>query len=224
MKGRIRSIEQIIEEHVHRWEFSRHREVAKQTKPPVVTLSREPGSGGRIVAEGLAEKYGLSIFHQEVIHDMAQSAKVSKRLLETLDEKGISMVEDWISAAIRERHLWPDEYLQHLMKVIGTIGSHGAAVIIGRGANFILPPEGRFRVRVIAPLKVRVERVARDFDVTPDEAKKRIIRTESNRRAFIRKYFNADIADPNNYDVVMNTGTLSVQQAVGAIGGLLSLE
>ena len=223
MKGRFRSVEQIIEEHVHRWQLSRHREEVKQPQPPVVTLSREPGSGGRIIAEGLAETYGLSIFHQEVIHDMAQSAKVSKVLLETLDEKGISMVEDWISAAIRERHLWPDEYLQHLMKVIGTIGKHGAAVIIGRGANFILPPEGRFRVRVIAPIKTRIERVAREFDVPPEKAKNRIIRTESNRRAFIRKYFNSDIDDPLNYDIVINTGTLSIEQAVKTIGNLLEL-
>ena len=223
MKGRIRSVEQIIEEQVHRWQISQPREVEKEPLAPVVTLSREPGSGGRIVAEGLAECSDLDIFHQEVIHEMAQSAGVSKRLLETLDEKGISMVEDWVSAAIRERYLWPDEYLQHLMKVIGTIGKHGGAVIIGRGANFILPPEGRFRIRVIAPLELRVERVAKEFDVNPEEAKRRITRTESDRRAFMRKYFNADIADPRNYDLVINTGTLTIEKSVQTICKLLDL-
>jgi len=172
MKGRIRSVEQIIEQQVHRWQISQPREIEKEPVPPIVTLSREPGSGGRLVAEGLAECSGLDIFHQEVIHEMAQSAKVSKRLLETLDEKRISMIEDWISAAIRERYLWPDEYLQHLMKVIGTIGEHGGAVIIGRGANFILPPESRFRVRVIAPLEMRIEMVAKSYDVAPEEARR----------------------------------------------------
>lgn len=223
MKGRIRSVEQIIEEQVHRWQISQPREIEQEPLAPIVTLSREPGSGGRIVAEGLAECSELDIFHQEVIHEMAQSAGVSKRLLETLDEKGISMVEDWVSAAIRERYLWPDEYLQHLMKVIGTIGKHGGAVIIGRGANFILPPEGRFRIRVIAPLELRVERVAKEFDVAPEEAKRRITRTESDRRAFMRKYFNADIADPHNYDLVINTGTLTIEKSVQTICKLLNL-
>ena len=48
---------------------------------------------------------------------MALSAKVSSRVLESLDEKGLSMLDDWVSAVINQQHLWPDEYLQHLLKV-----------------------------------------------------------------------------------------------------------
>jgi cytidylate kinase len=70
------------------------------------------------------------------------------------------MIEDWVSAAISERHLWPDEVSRVLMRVIGAIGRHGKAIIVGRGANFVLPPENRFRVRIIAPLELRVNRVA----------------------------------------------------------------
>ena len=73
--------------------------------------------------------------YYEFIHDMAESARVSVRLLETLDEKGVSVLEEWISSLVDKRHLWPDRYLQHLMKIIGTIGKHGRAVIVGRGAN-----------------------------------------------------------------------------------------
>jgi cytidylate kinase len=148
---------------------------------------------------------------------MAKSADVSAQLLETLDEKGLSVLEDWISSLVYDRHLWPDQYLQHLMKVIGTIGKHGRAVIVGRGANFILPADNRFRVRVVAPQKERIQHVARDFNIPEDEARRRVIRTESDRRAFIRKYFNADISDPINYDIVINTGTLSVDSAVNLI-------
>jgi cytidylate kinase len=107
------------------------------------------------------------------------------------------------------------------MNVIGTIGKHGRAVVVGRGANFILPPEQRFRARITASQKLRIENVAREFNLSPDEAKRRVIKTESNRKAFIRKYFNADIADPTNYDLVINTGTLSVANAVDVIGAAL---
>lgn len=152
---------------------------------------------------------------------MAQRAEVSKRLLATLDERGLSILEDWISSLVYDRHLWPDQYLKHLMNVIGTIGKHGRAVVIGRGANFILPPEQRFRVRITAPQMLRIENVARDFNLSMDEAKRRVIKTESDRKAFIRKYFNAEIADPTNYDLVMNTETLTVDNAVDVIGAAL---
>jgi cytidylate kinase len=107
------------------------------------------------------------------------------------------------------------------MKVIGTIGRHGRAVIIGRGANFILPADQQFRVRITAPQNLRIEHVARDFNVSHDEAKRRIIRTESDRKAFVRKYFNADIADPMNYDLIVNTATLSVDNTVDVISAAL---
>ena len=97
------------------------------------------------------------------------------------------------------------------------IGKHGRAVIVGRGANFILPPDNRVRIRVVAPQITRIQNVAKNFKVSEDEAKRRVIRTESDRRAFIRKYFNADITDPINYDLIINTGTLSIDEAVDII-------
>jgi len=107
------------------------------------------------------------------------------------------------------------------MKVGGTIGEHGRAIIVGRGANFVLPPGRRFRVRIVAPEKKRVKKVSTDYGVPLKEAKRRIIKTESGRRAFIRKYFNADIADPVNYDLIINTGTISIDAATDAIKGAL---
>jgi cytidylate kinase len=103
------------------------------------------------------------------------------------------------------------------MKVIGTIGEHGRAVIVGRGANFILPAETCFRIRVVSPRPLRVQSVINDFNTSEEEAYRRVLRTESDRRAFIRKYFNADIADPVNYDFVINTGSVNVNTAVRAI-------
>jgi len=217
----MKSVSQIVEEQVHRWQIQHKATPEKKAPVPVVTLSREPGSGGRIVAQNIAARLGFEVFHQEVLHEMAQRAEVSKRLLATLDERGLSILEDWISSLVYDRHLWPDQYLKHLMNVIGTIGKHGRAVVIGRGANFILPPEQRFRVRITAPQMLRIENVARDFNLSMDEAKRRVIKTESDRKAFIRKYFNAEIADPTNYDLVMNTETLTVDNAVDVIGAAL---
>jgi len=224
MKSKARFIEQIVEEQVQRWQISLSGKKEEVTLAPVISISREPGSGGRILAQKIAEKYALDLFHQEVIHKMAASAKVSKVFMQTLDEKGLSVLEHWIASTVHQRQLWPDQYLQHLMKVIGTIGKHGNAVIIGRGANFILPPEGRFRARVVAPREVRIENVARDYGVSRDEAKRRITRTESERRAFIRKYFNANIADPANYDLVINTETIDIDRAAATVGCAVALQ
>lgn len=218
MKGKARSIERIVEEQIKNWQLSQAERRKKKVPAPVITISREPGSGGRLLAQEIAREHALDLFHQEVLHKMAASAKVNATLLETLDERALNTLENWIASLVHERHLWPDQYLQHLMKVIGIIGKHGGAVVVGRGANYILPPENRFRVRVVAPLEVRIDHVARNFDVSRDEARKRVIRTESDRRAFIRKYFNADISEPTQYDLVINTENISIERAAKTVG------
>jgi cytidylate kinase len=219
----MKTITRIIEEQVHRWQIMHKEKTVEKEGISIVTISREPGSGGRIVATRLAEKLGIEIFHQKVINEIAKSADVSVQLLETLDERGLSTLEHWISSLVHERHLWPDRYMQHLMKVIGTIGKHGRAVIVGRGANFVLPPEKRFSVRIVGPQAWRIQNVAKEFHISAEDAKRRVMRTESDRRAFIRKYFNADIADPTNYDLIINTATLNVDDAVNVISAALGM-
>jgi cytidylate kinase len=217
MKTKTRSMEQIIEEQMQRWQLMKSKKVKEKQGVSTITISREPGSGGRVVAKKLAAKLDFKVFHQEVLLEIAKRADVSEKLLATLDEKGLTVLEDCISAMVYDRHLWPDEYLKHLMRVIGAIGEHGRAIIVGRGANFVVPPQNRLRLRIVAPQSIRIANVARIFDVTAENAKRRVIRTESDRRAFIRKYFNADITDPINYDIVINTGALHIDKAVESV-------
>ena len=223
MKKKSRQIHHIIEEQVRKWERMQAEGQKVGTEIPVITISREPGSGGRMVAERISDYLGADLFHREIIQGMAESSNTSTRLLETLDEKGISVLDDWISTLVNDRHLWPDQYLQHLMKVVGAMARHGRAVIVGRGANFILPPETIFRVRIMAPLDKRVMNVARDFGVSTEEARRRVLRTESDRRAFVRKYFHANIGDPVNYDLIINMANINIAAAAEAVRGGLGM-
>lgn len=218
MKKKTRSIEKIIEEQVRRWEIMRAEKKKEEAYGiSVITISREPGSGGGILAKGLTERLGLNLFHHEIIHRMAESSRVNSYILKTLDEKGLNVLEHLIASFINRQHLWPDQHLEKLIKIIATIGKQGRAIIVGRGANFIIPPEERFSLRIVASFEIRTENVSRHFGVSAEEAKRRILRTESDRRAFIRKYFYADIADPLNYDLLINTGMVSVDTAVDII-------
>lgn len=222
MMTKKRTIQQIVEEQSKRWE--RMKSSTKQdnlNEISVITVSREPGSGGKLIAQKIAEKLGFDLFHREVIHEMAESAQAKKMLMETLDEKGLSVIEDLISSLVYDRYLWPDEYLKHLMKVIGTIGKHGRAVIMGRGANFILQKERAFRIRVIAPLERRIQNVMKEYGSSEEETRRRVLRTESDRMSFIRKYFNTSITDPMNYDLIINTDTMGLDMAVKAVTGAL---
>ena len=186
----------------------------EETRIPAITISKEPGAGGNILAQKVSERLDLDLFNRDIIREIAESAKISASVIETLEKKRLSGVEDFISSLVNKHYLYPGLYLEHLMKVVCTIAEHGRAVIVGRGTNFILHPKKRFSVRMVAPLDVRIKNISRRFDVSADEAKRRIIQRESRRSAFVRQPFNVDISDPIHYDLTINTGNLSIESAV----------
>jgi cytidylate kinase len=207
-----RSLDKIIEDQIGRWQVDQKKKYKKPIRP-VITLSRVPGAGGSVLAQRLAQDLKIDLFDQKIVEEIAKSSKVSERVVQTLDEQDRSILDDWIRI-LGEGYLWSYEYLKHLTKVVGTIGAHGHALILGRGASFILPQEVSLRVLVVAPLQTRIDNVMRGYGASASEAKRRVLRTESDRRAFIRKYFNTDMTDPLNYDLVINTKNLSIDAAV----------
>ena len=210
-----RSVEQLVEDQLQKWnQRGKERKKAGIKAGPVITISREPGCGGTKIAKHLAQQLDMDLFGGQIIQKVAESVEMSEKVVKSLDEKEMTKRDDWLTALFETRHLWPDRYLYHLTKVIGTIGRCGNAVILGRGANYILPQQHTFRVRFIAPMDVKLANVLR---TTPEEAKKYILKTESGRQAFIRQYFHADITDPGHYDMVINMGKLSTDGAVDAV-------
>ncbi len=206
-----RSLSAIIEEQARKWELNQKKKF-NQTIRPVIAFSRLPGSGGWFLAQRVANDLKMDYWDRQIIEEVAKSAKVSKRMVKALDEQDRSMLDDWIDS-LGERNVWAYEFMEHLTKVISAIGAHGNAVIVGRGASYILPPEACLRVGVTAPLEVRVNNVATFFKVSKEEARRRILTVESERIAFMKKYFNIDVLDPNHYDIVINSQFLNLDEA-----------
>jgi cytidylate kinase len=218
MNSPDRSFDKFIQEIVEKWgntpNSDRNRNAPRIT---VVTVSSEPGSGGQVIARGIAEKMGYDLFQRDIIREIADRADIGASVIESIEKERLSGIEDFIATLVSRRYLWPEMYLEQLMKVISVIGKHGRAVIAGRGANFILPPNERLSIRVVAPMDLRVQNISRLLSISEDEARKRVIMKEAKRKAFIRKSFNADIADPINYDLTFNTEFIRYEASVAAV-------
>jgi len=214
------SIDEFVKNQVKKWEKQFSGKKAKaEAEIPVITVAMEPGSGGSLIAQKIAEQLGFDYFHRDIVQQIAKTAKIRSTVVNSLEKERLSGVKDFISSLMEDQYIHPDTYLKHLLVVISTIAKHGRAVIVGRGANFILPAEDIFAVRVIAPLQKRIREVALTHRVTTEMAKRRVIQRESKRKAFIRHSFNADISDPIHYDLTINTGKMSIESAVEAVIG-----
>ncbi len=212
-----KSIQKLIDEQIKRWELDKKEQTTIQESLNVITISRESGSQGYEVAKQLCRQVGFHLFHNEILQAMVETSKNSRVLLETLDERSMNVVEDVVSQFVNDHHLWPDEYSKLLLQVLNTIARHGKAVILGRGANCVLQKQNVLRVRIVAPMNLRRDFIQHNNDFNMDDAHKHLVTTDANRTAFIRRYFNCDANDPSNYDLILNTGTLSVEKAVQII-------
>ena len=68
------SIDQLVKQQVKKWEsqFSGKNAQADE-KSPVITISMEPGSGGSIIAERIAERLGFDYFHRDIVEKIERS-------------------------------------------------------------------------------------------------------------------------------------------------------
>ncbi|MDX9786499.1 MAG: cytidylate kinase-like family protein [Desulfobacterales bacterium] len=184
---------------------------------PVITVNMAPGSGGSIVAQKVATLLGFDYFDRELLEAVAQSAEVTPRVLEKLEKERFSGFQDFIASLLDEHYIWPGVYLDHLRNMVNAISRRGHAVIVGRGAAYLLPQMNRLSVRVVAPMEDRIQNVMRDFKVSEEEANKRILYREARRANFIKKSFHSDINDPTNYDLVINTSVFEMNAAAEII-------
>lgn len=199
---------------IDRWRTFKAAIESHGRKFPIITVCTEPGSGGALVAEKVADTFGFDFFHRKLLEVMSITSHVDARILERLEKERLSGLEDVVSQMIDNKYLYPGIYMEHLEKVLGAISRRGHAVVVGRGANFLLPPEERLSVLVVAPREMRIQRVADQYGILPEDAEKRVQNRQKRRSAFVRKNFNKHISDPVHYDLALNTGILAIEDAV----------
>lgn len=184
---------------------------------PSITVSREPGSGGRPVAEMVARKLGFELFDEKLVEAVAKSAKLRKDLVQSVDEKHRGVIVDMIQSLLNPDYVSDMTYIKHVVRVILSRAQKGKAIILGRGANFIVPPDRALKVRIQAPYKHRVAWAIQYEHLDIDQAKIIIAKADAERKDFTRQYFNRNISNANYYDLVINTAHIRLEDACDLI-------
>jgi cytidylate kinase len=210
-----RTIQQVVESQFRRWEVLReHR--AKEEKPlhwQVITIEREFGARGEALGRILAETAGFTLWDGELVHAVAEESGANEAVLRSLDEQRRSALEESIDGALLGGQHMASEYLRRLMRLIHAISVHGGSVVVGRGASYVLAPDAALRIRVVSPLEERIRGYAERQGIDIDRARAQVERADAERSRFIRQSFSRDPTIASDYDLVVNTGTFSLEKA-----------
>jgi cytidylate kinase len=175
-----------------------------------IAISREVGARGTSVGRAVGERLGWPVYDHELLELIAREQNLRVSLLESVDERRTSWIEECMEAFAEIPAVSGGAYARYLTETMLSLAAHGACVIVGRGAAQVLPAASTLRVRQVAPLEDRVAWMSREQGLPPDEAARRVAEVDRDRVGFIRTYFRKDPTDPAGYDLLLNSSRLSV--------------
>lgn len=221
-------MDQYINSQVRFWNQQKDEveKIGKEAKAkPFITISREYGAGGFEVAQKLVSMLNdefkpepsWAAYDKDLLDKLSQDMGLSKPLSDTLTHDARKKMTEFFETFFSK---FPPQVavFQKLVENIKTLLCNGNVVIVGRaGRRIAKDMPGGFHVRIVAPLKWRVSRVARIFDVSEKEADQIIKEKIKKRDSFLKEFVNFDNSDPHNYHVVINMEEITVDEAAEII-------
>ena len=218
----MRSLEQLLEEQVHRWSLERKaKNKAAKAKPatpwPVISISRQFGSRGSAIGKLIAQRTGFTFWDSKLLHQMADEAQASRTTLSWVDEHPRGAWADFLDGMLLGDEYTESEYLRRLIRVLDGIQRAGSGVVIGRGAQFVLRANCALRVRFVSPMEQRIAGVMERHEKTKKGASKLIAEVDKEREVFMQHHYERSIHDPASFDIVLNSGTMDDSVAVETV-------
>ncbi len=191
--------------------------------PFTIAITREAGTRGKTVAEEIGRQLGWPVYDRELIEKTAEHLRRPAFHIEGGDERPVGWLEDCLTGLLTQYRVPTGTYLKHLIGVVRGLGLIGHCVLVGRGANFVLPPATTVRVRLVAALADRVKVMAALHGLSAKGAARKVAQTDLDRREFVRANLHVDPADPDHYDVLLNTSRLSPTECARVVIAVLRM-
>lgn len=195
----------------------------------VITISRQYGSGGDEIAALVCDQLGYRHFDKRLMARVAAEVKLSASEMAEFSEDnarvrnfldrltGLPVPRAGVQAA-KLKLLDENKALALVQGAIEASYQQGNVVIVGRGGQAILKDKRDvLHVRIEAPFKLRRQRIHEEGGVSLEVAHDVVIEHDHAVADYLKRFYGIDWADPILYDLVINTGKLSLDAAAQLI-------
>lgn len=202
----------------------------------VITIGREFGSGGKYIGEKLAKDLNIKLYDKEILNKVSEESGIDLKILEEADEKQEQSF--WYTFA--KNFYASEESIDSLVeipsnekmfieqaKVIEYLANNEDCIIIGRCSNIILDNKNNvFNVFVYSSdFDFKVNRKMQYGNFTDrDEAIRTINRIDNERATYYNYFTKQQWGDRNNYDLMIDTSKIGVDNAVELIKEYIRLS
>ncbi len=197
----------------------------------IITISREFGSGGRLIGEKLAARLGVEFYDKSIIQLAAEKSGLSYQFIEQNDEHITNSLLFNINAAATSYTTFKtaayfdtpvnDKTFFAQTEVIRELAKTNC-VIIGRCADYILREDPTLiRIFITADFDDRVRRSVEEYNVSSEAASEKIKKIDKSRANYYKYYTGQAWGNLHNYDLVVNTSFTGILGAVSIIMTML---
>lgn len=164
----------------------------------IITLSRQVAAHGDEIAQALAKKLNYKFIRRTDIEERIIALGFPKDKMPKYDERK----PGFFASLAKDR----DAYINLTQYALLEAASKKNVIVIGRGAFAVLKnAPNEIAVRFIADEKTRMQRLMKEFNWDEKQAKQRITESDLNRDGFHKNFYNVEVSNPENYDMVLNT-------------------
>ncbi len=180
----------------------------------IINIGRQFGSGGRLVAQEISRKLGISVYDNELISKAAEESGFSKEFFEKSDERrslfNLSFLVDSGRFGTGRNFVGDNELFRIQSTVIRDIAEKGPAIFVGRCTNYILRDKKCLDVFITAPMEDRIKRVASRTGTSAEEAKNRIEKCDRTRQTYYNFFTYGEWGVASNYDLCIDSSILGI--------------
>ena len=186
----------------------------------IITISREYGSGGRMIGKKLAEKLGVVFYDYKIIEMAAKQSGLSENFMIGAEEKtSVGLLYSLSSlASFGYSMSLNDQVFIAQSNVIREIAEKGSCVIVGRCADFILKDNPNcIHFFIHADISRRTQLAKELYSLKEEKAEAEVKKIDKQRSAYYNHYTHQKWGQASNYHLTIDSGLIGTDGAVEVI-------
>ncbi len=183
----------------------------------IITISRECGSGGHIIAEKLSKELGIPLYDREIIEMTAKKSGLTADFVQESNERITNSILFNIANSMTYANQvftsgnvsMVDQVFFIQCDIIKKVANDSPCIIVGRCADYILRErDDCLNVFVHADKEYRKERFAKLNNISEKEAESVIKKRDKSRQNYYRYYTDKEWGNMKNYALTLDSKVL----------------
>lgn len=192
----------------------------------IINVGRQIGSGGRIIAQKLADVFNCKFYAREVLNLAAKESGFSEKFFEQNDEqKGFLKTHFHMHfPLLADNNFYNNNFSQESLyqfqsnAILELAAKSNRCVFLGRTADYILRDNpNTVDIFITASMETRIKNVCERRGCTKEEARKLIENGESERSKYYNYYTAKNWGNAESYDLCIDAGILGVDETTNLI-------